>query len=113
MRPNGEAMVRQGDVLLIPTDDVPDGRQLVAPENGRLILALGEATGHHHALVLTDPNDAELCDVAGEVDRWLRVRSVSLPLVHEEHGTIIVQQRNYIVRRQREYHPEEIRRVRD
>ena len=41
--------VRQGDVLLIPVDKVPTESQYVYRIKGAgIILAAGEATGHHH-----------------------------------------------------------------
>lgn len=40
---------RQGDVLVVPTENIPESVEIVAPENGRLIVARGEATGHHHS----------------------------------------------------------------
>lgn len=113
MQPNGKPSVRQGDVLLIPTDDMPTNLTLVPASDGRLIIAEGEATGHHHAITLTAETDAEFYTVADEVDRWLRVRAPSVPLTHPEHGTIPLTERGYIVRYQREYAPEAIRRVVD
>jgi hypothetical protein len=43
-------MKRQGDVLLIPVDEIPAGLKTVPRDNGRVILAYGEATGHAHAV---------------------------------------------------------------
>ena len=42
----------QGDVVLmpIPDDIVIDMSDEIAPRDGRLILAEGEVTGHHHAI---------------------------------------------------------------
>ena len=40
---------RQGDVLVIPVATIPASAQEVQPRNGRLIVAEGEATGHHHS----------------------------------------------------------------
>lgn len=43
---------RQGDVLLVPVTDMPTkfpGGE-VPRENGQVILAYGEATGHHHGI---------------------------------------------------------------
>jgi hypothetical protein len=44
-------MPAQGDILIIPRADAPKllGRQIM-PENGWIILARGEATGHHHGI---------------------------------------------------------------
>lgn len=103
-------MLRQGDVLLVPIDEVPDQLQQVPLEGGRIILAHGEATGHAHviegeaALLAEDLEDLER--------RFLRVEEES-ELVHDEHDPITVPAGDYEVRRQREYSPEEIRMVAD
>ena len=43
-------MLRQGDILLVPVEKVPDGLTEVPRENGKVVLAEGEATGHLHAI---------------------------------------------------------------
>lgn len=103
-------MYRQGDILLIPVRSIPDGATSVQRENGRVVLAYGEATGHVHAIA--DP-EAELLAVSEQADRWLRVRTQVAQLSHQEHGTITLPAGNYIVRRQREYQPEAVRYVAD
>ena len=40
---------RQGDVLVIPVKAIPATAQEMQQRNGRLIVAEGEATGHHHS----------------------------------------------------------------
>ncbi len=47
-------MFRQGDVVLTPLKAVPAGAVPVDPVNGRLILAYGEVTGHHHSFKFHD-----------------------------------------------------------
>lgn len=42
-------MYRQGDVLIERIDKIPSGLKKQKPENGRIILAHGEVTGHAHA----------------------------------------------------------------
>lgn len=103
MRP----VFRQGDVLLDQVDDLPrDAEQttVVAPDDGRLILAHGEATGHCHALPATA---GELLEVAmvDRVDRYLRVRSRTR-LTHQEHRAIDLEPGVYRVRIQSEYVPD-------
>lgn len=46
--------IRQGDVLLWPIKKMPQSVAPVAPEQGRVILARGEATGHHHSFAFSD-----------------------------------------------------------
>jgi hypothetical protein len=108
-------MFRQGDILLIPVKDesLPsDARTLPAAERdgrGRLVLALGEATGHAHAVhahgtLLRSPDP-------------LRPDYLHLPsggrLVHEEHAAISLAKGWYQVIRQREYLPGAVRPVAD
>ena len=104
---------RQGDVLVVPVKAVPAGAETVARERGRAVLAHGEVTGHHHSIV---DGSASLV-TQGEADElrmWLRVTGTSaVALEHQEHATIMVPPGVYEVVRQREYTPEEIRRVMD
>jgi len=44
------AQARQGDVLLVPVAQIPDGARRVKRERGRVVLAWGEVTGHAHAI---------------------------------------------------------------
>jgi hypothetical protein len=83
---------RQGDVLLIETDSLPEGAKL---KNN--ILAYGEVTGHKHqldnqALVYADANNRQ----------YVSVEKQSI-LTHEEHKPITVTEGLYEVRIQREY----------
>ncbi len=57
--------IRQGDVFLAAVDEIPEGRRLsFAAQPGRLVLAYGEATGHHHSVA---ERDAEMVETeAGE-----------------------------------------------
>src|SRR3546814_8010334 len=41
---------RQGDVLLVPCTDIPTRAFEEAAENGRVVLARGERTGHAHTM---------------------------------------------------------------
>lgn len=40
---------RQGDIFLEMVDKIPNGAKSVQADGGRLIVARGEATGHHHS----------------------------------------------------------------
>lgn len=101
---------RQGDVFIEAASGIPQGARKVARVQGRIILAEGEVTGHAHAVL---ERGAELYSVADEADMWLRVGAGGAAVVHEEHGTITLPPGAYRVRRQREYSPQEIRRVAD
>lgn len=100
---------RQGDVLLILTTAEETGTaQREEPRQGRLILAEGEATGHHHSV------DAVACQLFSLAD-GKRMLVVAEPdfLTHQEHGAIEIAPGTYWVVGQREYTPQEIRRVLD
>ncbi|HEY4027212.1 MAG TPA: hypothetical protein VGO86_12345 [Candidatus Dormibacteraeota bacterium] len=97
-------MFRQGDVLLVPQGQLPDGKA-IEPDGGRLVLARGEATGHHHSVAV---EDGELIDTAEGV--FLRIMTPT-PLEHQEHGAITLQPGVYRVLRQREYVPGAIERM--
>ena len=43
-------MYRQGDVLIVPITSIPKTVEPIAREQGRIILAHGEVTGHAHAI---------------------------------------------------------------
>src|SRR3954469_10248285 len=96
-------LLRQGDVLLVPVVAVPRQVDQVPREDGRLVLAEGEATGHAHAL---QGSAVELV----RARRWGRLYLVvegdaPATLVHEEHDPVAVAPGLYEVRRQREYEP--------
>ena len=99
-------MVRQGDVLLVPVARMPEGHAALA-EEGRLIIARGEKTGHHHSVA---SRDAALVEAAEGV--FLRIMAAT-PLEHPEHAPIWLQPGAYRVVTQREYTPQEIVRVHD
>lgn len=103
-----QTIFRQGDVMVIRVDAIPAGAKAVARDNGRVVLAYGEVTGHAHAIA-----DEEVTML--EVDGGIRYLDVQMDafLRHEEHGTIPLAPGKYEVRRQREYSPEEIRNVAD
>ena len=111
VNPKEEAMqFRQGDVFVEKIDNqVREELTEVKPDQGRVVLAYGEVTGHAHAL---KAKDAKLFEVKGWVDRVLVVAKATA-LMHEEHAPIELPPGTYRVKRQREYHPEEIRTVAD
>jgi hypothetical protein len=92
-------MIRQGDVLMIAVDAIPnDAVEQPRDESDRVVLAYGEATGHGHAL--HEPGVAMLRAANQEV--FLRVLEPST-LVHEEHDRIAIPPGLYRVVRQREW----------
>ena len=115
-------MYRQGDVAIIPVSELSglvfERGVKVGRDDNRVVLAYGEVTGHAH--VIKDEN-AELWTVlcsddnaafANDNDRLL-VCLDNVSLLHEEHDTIKLPAGLYLVRKQREYGPEEFKTVAD
>jgi len=90
---------RQGDVLLLPLENLKEGN---AEELDHLVLAEGELTGHKHQIT---QGDAILL-VTDEDEMMLKICSESALLSHEEHKQLIIPQGVWLVRRQREYTPD-------
>ena len=106
--------VRQGDVLVTPVSAVPKNLKPVARENRKVILAHGEVTGHHHALL--EP-EVEMLRGDTDAERFLSVPKRGAKLTHQEHATIPLRETTKTgprqVVRQREYSDELSRRVAD
>jgi len=99
---------RQGDVLLTKIDSIPASCKK-DDKKGPAILAYGEVTGHHHSVqkggvIYTDPET----NVS-----YLEIAEALALLEHQEHAAIPLEKGFYEITFQREYHPEEIRRVVD
>lgn len=93
-------IARQGDVLLVRVPTMPTGtREVPRDDAGRVVLALGEVTGHAHAI--RDP-DATLYELTDVEHRFLEITR-EVTLTHEEHDAITLAPGTYEVRRQREY----------
>ncbi|HUY10572.1 MAG TPA: hypothetical protein VMW80_14215 [Candidatus Dormibacteraeota bacterium] len=102
--------VRQGDVLVerVRRRTLPKGT-FVAPRQGRLILAYGEATGHHHSVAVAD---GEMVETAAH-EVFLQIMKTT-DLQHQEHGSLRLDKGVYKVTIQQEYQPRELpRRVVD
>lgn len=100
----------QGDLLVTLISAIPANAVPEQPENGRLILARGEATGHHHSL----PHKSGVAlfrDASPGVLYFKCDKPVSLD--HQEHFTITFAPGTYKVTRQRTYHAGMVRRVAD
>lgn len=104
-------MYRQGDVLIVPVTEMPGRLEPVAREDGRVVLAHGEATGHAHTI--RDRSAALFC--VPELNTVFLTVSGDEPaaLTHDEHATIMLPPGRYRVVRQREYAPEDVRYVAD
>jgi hypothetical protein len=81
-------------------------------ENGSVVLAEGEATGHHHRLfgsVTLYRDDTLARDVPADLYvGHVEVNSPVAWLEHEEHAPITLERGSYRVRRQRQLEPTDI-----
>jgi len=98
---------RQGDVFIVRIRAIPKKAEAVPRQDGRIVLAYGEATGHAHAVLDEDVRLLAMGD-----RRFLEVASPAT-VRHEEHAPVALPAGRYEVVRQREYAPEEIRNVAD
>ena len=113
MRKRSKRMYRHGDLLLAAVRKAPAGERR-ARENGRLVLARGEVTGHAHVITDEQAELVELVTPTEAIELYLLVHGTQpVALSHEEHDTLLIEPGTYQVRRQREYAPEEIRQVAD
>ena len=71
---------RQGDVFMQQVAAVPADAAAM-PRNGRILLAAGKATGHHHE---TSTPGVEALDLGGVL--YLRVGEVPAEVFHPEHN---------------------------
>lgn len=106
---------RQGDVLIERIESIPNDAIRQKPSK-HIILAHGEATGHHHSILGRDADwwkDGNKPTEDGTVaDQFVTVKCATA-LEHQEHAPVTLEPGHYRVRRQREYSPEAIRNVRD
>ncbi|WP_326701099.1 hypothetical protein OG909_29635 [Streptomyces sp. NBC_01754] len=108
-------MYRQGDVLIMPLEESAVPSQfLKAPGElrdgrGRMVLALGEVTGHAHAV----RGPGRLLREAGPFGPMLLHLPEGGRVVHEEHAVIALPKGWFRVVRQREYAPGAVRIVAD
>lgn len=106
-------IARQGDVLIVPIDKLPEGLN----PTKRCTLALGEVTGHHHTIregatgytTQANPDQGNTVSLA----EYFEVEEQLAKLEHQEHDTIEFPAGAYQVVRQYEYQPEAVRQVAD
>lgn len=96
-------LYRQGDVLIMRVDGVPDGAK-EEPRDGDLILQHGEVTGHahrissRHATMYRSEEDRRFMKVGG-------APAAPVELKHEEHATVTIPRGVYEVTIHAEYVP--------
>ena len=101
---------RQGDVLIIPTDSIPVAAKAAKPEKGRLIVARGEATGHHHSF--PHARGATLFRDDGTGSMWVEA-TAPVALEHQEHHALTLAPGKYRVVIQRIYQAGTYQQVKD
>ena len=87
---------QQGDVLLKRIDKLPEGEQKVISK-GKLVLALGETTGHFHGI---EESESELIQIG---EKMLLKLENQATLTHQEHGHITLDKGIYEVGIVQEY----------
>ena len=97
-------MIRQGDVILMPIEELPKNLK----EKDKVI-AVGEATGHNHRF--ESKQVQVFADNSGQ--QFVQVKKPS-KLIHEEHHELEIPKGNFKVVLQREFDVVEgIRQVQD
>ena len=102
-------LYRQGDVLIMPIDNIPNKKSL--KKTKRCTLALGEVTGHHHTI---HDGAVGYADDKLSLAKYIEVTDSSGgALTHQEHDTITLPEGVYKVIGQVEYTPQRLQRVAD
>lgn len=100
-------IARQGDIGFVLVSTIPSESKKKSTEiQGRLVLAHGEVTGHHHSLV-DDGGCALLDDPLNKDNSFLEIFNESATIEHQEHGTIRLPKGKYHVIRQVEWTDEQ------
>lgn len=110
-----QMMFRQGDVLVVLTAvaSLPAGAKEIRPDPSRgIVLALGEVTGHAHAISVAKSKKPPVKYFDANAERYLQVLE-KVTLKHEEHGAILLNEGIYRQAFQVEDFGEEVRHVAD
>lgn len=92
--------IQQGDVLMQEVSSLPEGARRM-PNEGQVIVARGEATGHSH-VVRSDKASLWSLTRNGVTELYLEVRS-PVTIVHDEHRPLTIPTGIYRVGRVKEY----------
>jgi hypothetical protein len=103
---------RQGDVLLVKIDYIPVAVTEIEAKGNKVVLALGEVTGHHHRFEFMDTSHNVKLYAGHGGERYLVVNKAA-DLLHEEHSTVRVPKGKYLIPPQVEYTPAALRNVAD
>jgi hypothetical protein len=125
-------IIRQGDVCLVQVERLPAACDLVPGQEQKIVLAWGEATGHHHRIEdhvqaqaprTAEAHNTAIATIVGarararlwrdkNGDRFLEVEA-PVTLRHEEHTAHTLPRGVYKLPNQVEYAPSLLRRVVD
>ena len=89
--------LQHGDVIIRGIASLPKGVKPVARRNGAIIVAEGEATGHHHVIT---QKGATLMELKGEL--YLEVTE-PVTITHEEHKPLPIPEGIYHIGKVKEY----------
>jgi hypothetical protein len=105
-------LFRQGDVLVRQINKLPAAKDLkpIARDNGKVVLAYGEVTGHSHAI---ESKSVDFLLNEATMQRFLKVENKTAVLHHEEHSEIELPVGCYEVIQQKEFSLDMIRSVAD
>ncbi len=78
--------IRQGDVLLVEVDSIPESAKVVKPTDRGIVFAEGAVTGHAHRIPRRHAGGAQ--HYRTETDAQYMRATAPVPLRHEEHKTI-------------------------
>ena len=97
-----KAYLQQGDVVMVPIDEIPAGVKVLATE----ILQEGEYTGHAHRLMFRHEDKAigsgTVYQHPESLQKYFELKEPTA-LRHEEHKEIVVPAGRYEVRIVKEY----------
>lgn len=96
-------MFRQGDVLIVAVDTIPNDAADVKRTKRGIVLQEGSATGHAHAI----KQRAASLHATDDGARYLHVVE-PVDLTHEEHTTITIPAGDYRVSIHHEHSPAEL-----
>jgi hypothetical protein len=104
---------RQGDVGIARLAILPKGLKPVDPQGNLIVLAYGEATGHHHAVSVADNPRVEFFESTERPGFFVLRAPMGAIVKHQEHAPLTLPPGDYQIERQVEYDPEGNRRVSD
>jgi|TARA_B100000315_G_C14407786_1_gene509537 spore coat polysaccharide biosynthesis predicted glycosyltransferase SpsG len=95
---------QQGDVIFTKINNLNNNyiKNTVDEQGSKLIIAEGEATGHHHRFELKDEVNANV-NITAYTRSWsndpvaLSILGGSATIIHEEHNPLTIPEGNYEV----------------